>query len=390
MAISGLCSALSRTFLSINRSVTVSCFFPNFSQQIRGKRGSAFQKKIYVQRKSQKFFEEQELTPESKAFLREKVIDTYTTGKEISPLREEPVKAKNWLSETRRTGLIGIKVGVVPQWKKDGTRILLTMVQVLDNHVIRYIPPADFVKMPSFRGKWQKHNNKRAALVVGTLSADPSSFSEHYVKMFNEAGIPPKRKVTRFVITEDAKLPPGTQLHIDHFRVGDYVDCQARTIGYGFQGVMKRWGFKGGPASHGATKWHRRPGAIGHGRKARVMKGKKMPGRMGYEWRFAPGLKIWRIDYKYNVLYISGCGIPGPTHSYVLIMDTTNEKKRAITMKTPPPLPTFIPGQHKKVEAEEAFDPSMFQFSDSTIVFEEKEVAKAKTRPGQNAGKKKA
>ncbi len=57
----------------------------------------------------------------------------------------------------------------------------------------------------------------------------------------------------------------GTPLSVNHFRVGDYVDVQAKTVGHGFQGVVKRWGFKGGPASHGATKFHRRPGATGGG-----------------------------------------------------------------------------------------------------------------------------
>ena len=64
-------------------------------------------------------------------------------------------------------------------------------------------------------------------------------------------------------------------------------------IDYGFQGVVKRWGMKGGPASHGATKFHRRVGSIGSGRdKARVWPGKKMPGHMGSERRFARGIEV--------------------------------------------------------------------------------------------------
>ena len=390
MAVVGLCSLISRNFLNLNKLVVNKCLVSNFNQQIREKRTCTLNKRIFIERKSQKFWEEKELTPESKAYIRSKAIDDYAVSQANSPLREGTIQPKNWTPETRRTGLLGVKIGVIPQWKKDGTKILVTLLQVIDNHVIRYIPPEEFSKMPSFKTKWQKHDSKRAALVVGALSCDPSSFSEYYVKQFAEAGIPPKRKVTRFVITEDAKLPPGTQLHINHFRAGDYVDCEAKTIGHGFQGVMKRWGFSGGPATHGATKWHRRPGSIGSGRKKKVFRGKKMPGRMGYKWRIAGALKIWKIDYKYNVLYVQGCSIPGPTHCYVLIMDTTNEKRRTIMMKNPPPLPTYIPEQHNKTDEEESYDPALFQFSQPTVMFEEKEVVKTKARPGQSGAKKKA
>lgn len=64
-------------------------------------------------------------------------------------------------------------------------------------------------------------------------------------------------------------------------------------IDRGFQGVMKRWGFKGMPASHGVTKTHRRPGNIGSGgTKARVMPGTKMPGHMGNRWRILKGCRV--------------------------------------------------------------------------------------------------
>lgn len=69
-------------------------------------------------------------------------------------------------------------------------------------------------------------------------------------------------------------------------------------IDRGFQGVMKRWGFKGMPASHGVTKTHRRPGNIGSGgAKARVMPGTKMPGHMGNRWRVLRGVRV-RLSQK--------------------------------------------------------------------------------------------
>lgn len=74
-------------------------------------------------------------------------------------------------------------------------------------------------------------------------------------------------------------------------------------IDRGFQGVMKRWGFKGMPASHGVTKTHRRPGNIGSGgTKARVMPGTKMPGHMGNRWRIIRGFRVSKF-YIYIYVY---------------------------------------------------------------------------------------
>lgn len=69
-------------------------------------------------------------------------------------------------------------------------------------------------------------------------------------------------------------------------------------IDRGFQGVMKRWGFKGMPATHGVTKTHRRPGNIGSGGgKARVMPGTKMPGHMGNRWRVLRGVRVSKFIF---------------------------------------------------------------------------------------------
>ncbi|TET63661.1 50S ribosomal protein L3, partial [Candidatus Aerophobetes bacterium] len=81
--------------------------------------------------------------------------------------------------------------------------------------------------------------------------------------------------------------------------------------GKGFAGVVKRHGFKGGPASHGAKQWHRRPGSIGASADpSRVFKGKKMPGRMGWEKMTVHNLKVVKIDEKENLLLIKG-SLPG-------------------------------------------------------------------------------
>lgn len=77
------------------------------------------------------------------------------------------------------------------------------------------------------------------------------------------AGVPLKRKLAEFRVTPDALMPVGTELRASHFVAGQYVDVTGITIGKGFQGVMKKWGFRGGPASHGNSLAHRVPGSTG-------------------------------------------------------------------------------------------------------------------------------
>lgn len=136
----------------------------------------------------------------------------------------------------------------------------------------------------------------------------------------------------------------------------------------GFQGVMKRHGFKGMPASHGVTKTHRRGGNIGGGgEKGRVWPGTKMPGHMGNRYRVAKGLKIYRINTKYNVLWVSGQGIPGETNSIVYVFDTKLPLRKP---SNPVPFPTYLEDVDENTP-EDIFDESVHNFSDPTIFYEE-------------------
>jgi large subunit ribosomal protein L3 len=153
---------------------------------------------------------------------------------------------------------------------------------------------------------------------------------------------------------------------------------------------MKRWGFKGGPRSHGSTKFHRKRGSIGSGRDRRPVKGTKMAGRMGCKWRELKGLKIWRINHKYNILYIQGPVIPGPTHCYVRIVDSCLPAHRElITKESHPPFPTFYVDDSKALSKlnEEEFDKDLHKFTDSTITFENFEVKKITKRDGAKLAK---
>ena len=120
---------------------------------------------------------------------------------------------------------------------------------------------------------------------------------------------------------KDAEIPTynvGDMIDLSIFAPGDTVKVTGTTKGRGFQGVVKRWGFGGGPNTHGNTK-HRRPGSIGPGTDpSRVIKGKKMPGRYGDERHTQTHLRVEKIDTERNLIYIRG-SIAGPRSGIVMI-----------------------------------------------------------------------
>ena len=129
---------------------------------------------------------------------------------------------------------------------------------------------------------------------------------------------------------------------------GQHVDVQGVTRGKGFQGVMKRWGFSGQPASHGHSLSHRSGGSSGGAAggmyATRVRKGMKMPGNMGNKRRTVQSLLVYKINVAHNLVFLKGT-IPGSKGSFVRLSDA--KLKPFLSKKgcrTPPPFPTFLPG----------------------------------------------
>ena len=105
---------------------------------------------------------------------------------------------------------------------------------------------------------------------------------------------------------------------VEIFAPGDRVKVTGTTKGRGFQGVVKRHGFAGGPATHGSTRY-RKPGSIGPGTDpSRVLKGKKLPGQYGNTRHTETGLTVVKVDTERNLLYVRGA-VPGPTKGIVLV-----------------------------------------------------------------------
>jgi large subunit ribosomal protein L3 len=133
---------------------------------------------------------------------------------------------------------------------------------------------------------------------------------------FKRSGATPRRRLREFALTSAPELTEGGDVKVDVFQVGELVDVRGTTKGRGFAGVVRRYRFGGGPASHGHTA-HRRVGAIGQcADTSEVWKGKKMPGQMGGVTRSVQNLRIVKVDPEKNLLFIRG-GVPGPNGGIV-------------------------------------------------------------------------
>lgn len=128
-------------------------------------------------------------------------------------------------------------------------------------------------------------------------------------------------------ISSEEKYTLGQELKVDIFEEGDYLDITGISKGKGFAGVMKRWGFAGGPASHGSTS-HRRTGSIGSGSAfpSRVKKGKRMPGRMGGDRITVQNLKVMKVEPEKNFLLVKGA-VPGARGRYLIIKEALKKRR---------------------------------------------------------------
>ncbi|XP_019721641.1 large ribosomal subunit protein uL3m [Hippocampus comes] len=296
---------------------------------------------------------DEHLTEENQQFLRRETAEEYRkqTADKLNPLKDEPWQRHEWTEGSRRVGLVAVKLGMAPLWTKTGERHVVTLLQVQDCHVIQHLSKEDY-------------DGRTAALIVGGKNVSPFHRSEKRMEMYMNAGVPLKQKITTFKVSDNAIIKPGTPLYAAHFRPGQYVDITAKSIGKGFQGVMKRWGFKGQPASHGQTKTHRRPGASGPGGDpGKVFKGKKMPGRLGNIYVTAYGLKIWRVNTKHNVLYVNG-SVPGHRNCLLKVRDS-KLPKRSPTLRSPP-FPTFFMEEEGDI-AEDLYDEDMFIHTEASL-----------------------
>ena len=136
--------------------------------------------------------------------------------------------------------------------------------------------------------------------------------------VFGKRGLKPFRVVREVPLAQDEQVEVGQSIKADLFAKGDRVDVVGVSKGKGFAGTIKRHNFGGQRDSHGVSLMHRAVGSIGSSNIARVMRGKRMPGRLGGARSTVRGLRVVSVDPERNLLLIRGA-LPGPRGSLVMV-----------------------------------------------------------------------
>jgi len=202
------------------------------------------------------------------------------------------------------SGLIGKKVGMTSIFDENGKNLPCTIIQAGPCVVTQ-------VRTDEVDG----YN----ALQVGFDDKAEKRASKSEMGHAKKAGTSPKKKVVEFQ-GYDAEYKLGDTIGVDIFEEGEFVDVAGTSKGKGFQGVVKRHGFRGvGQATHGQHNRLRAPGSIGAGSDpSRVFKGMRMAGRMGGERVTVQNLRVLKVVPEKNLIVVKGC-VPGHKNAYVII-----------------------------------------------------------------------
>jgi len=200
-------------------------------------------------------------------------------------------------------GIIGKKLGMTQIFLEDGTRVPVTVIQAGPCYVVQ---------------KKTVDRDGYSAVQVGFESVAAANVNKPYLGHCTKSGHGVFRHLREFKNDQVESMNVGDEITANEFAVDDLIDVTGTSIGKGFQGVIKRWNFKGGRASHG-SRFHRAPGSIGaSATPSHVFKNKKMPGQMGNVKVTVQRLKIVRIDASENLILIKGA-VPGHKNSIVTI-----------------------------------------------------------------------
>jgi large subunit ribosomal protein L3 len=200
------------------------------------------------------------------------------------------------------TGLIGRKLGMTRVFDAEGTHVPVTVIAA---------GPCPVVQVTGTQvqlGFGAKKATRTAKALAGHVKKAGLATAPRVLESFPlapslPAGEPPK---------------PGDTVTVAIFAAGDRVKITGVTKGRGFQGVVHRYHFGGGPATHGNTR-HRKPGSIAPGTDpSRIIKGKRMPGHMGARNFTELGLRVVRVDAERNLLFVGG-SVPGPMNGLLTV-----------------------------------------------------------------------
>ena len=221
-------------------------------------------------------------------------------------------------------GIIGKKLGMTQIFNEQGQQIPVTVIEAEPNAVLAVTDKAKAGHASVQLGLGQQRLARESKKGERTPRGRRANKAE--VGHAKKAGLETAPRTIRSVRLDEpgnakAEIPTynvGDLVKVDIFTAGEYVKVTGTSKGRGFQGVVKRHGFGGGPNTHGNTK-HRKPGSVGPGTDpSRVIKGKKMPGHYGDHRHTTIRLRVEQVDAERNLIYVRGA-VAGPTNGIVIV-----------------------------------------------------------------------
>ncbi|MGF0115772.1 50S ribosomal protein L3 [Promicromonospora sp. Marseille-Q5078] len=202
------------------------------------------------------------------------------------------------------TAVLGTKLGMTQLWDDEGRLVPVTVVAVPTN-VVTQVRAAE--------------GDGYAAVQLAAGQIDPRKVTKPLKGHFEKAGVTPRRHVAEVRTEDAAEYTLGQEITAAAFEAGVVVDVVGTTKGKGTAGVMKRHGFSGVGASHGAHRNHRKAGSIGGASTpSRVFKGLRMAGRMGHARQTVQNLTVHAVDAEKGLLLVKGA-VPGPKGGVVVV-----------------------------------------------------------------------
>lgn len=232
-------------------------------------------------------------------------------------------------------GLIGKKVGMSQTFDEQGNIIPVTVIKAGPCTVIQ---------------KKTREKDGYASLQLSFVEErGKKKANKPLTGHYSKSGTPPTRVLREFRFAEKQEVKEGDQFFVDIFQAGEKVDVVGTSKGKGFTGVVKRWGFRGGKASHGSM-FHRAPGSIGASAyPSRVIKGKRLPGHMGNKRVTVRNLIVVEADKENNLLVIKGA-VPGARGGYVLVKKANFDPESVKPDSKPEPQPEPEKAEPEKPE----------------------------------------
>ncbi|MBN6036325.1 50S ribosomal protein L3 [Amycolatopsis sp. 195334CR] len=208
------------------------------------------------------------------------------------------------MSDRQVKGILGTKLGMTQVFDENNRMVPVTVVQAGPN-VVTQVRTQD------------KDGYSAVQLAFGAV--DPRRVNKPRTGHFDKAGVTPRRHLAELRTTDADGYEVGQEITAEVFPAGTVVDITGTTKGKGYAGVMKRHGFKGQGASHGAQAVHRKPGSIGGcATPGRVFKGLRMAGRMGSARVTTQGLTVHDVRADEGLLLIKGA-VPGNKGGLVFV-----------------------------------------------------------------------